>query len=119
MLISTAALREDDDELRLLRWVYCGFIAWSSARTYLEARTAHDLHPALLAGAEFVAIAAFLFRRLEIPARAVLVLIYAIAAVLVSLQGNVPIRFLDYGATAIYIVVASRAQPAKDRFVLA
>ena len=105
--------------LRMFRWIYCSFIAWSSAQTYLAARVTHDLHAMLLAGAELVAIAAFLFRRLEFPACAALVFIFAVAAVLVSLQGGVPMRFLYFGATARYIVAASRAQPARDWVVFA
>jgi len=92
--------------LRLLRWSYCAFIAWASAQTFLAG--GHEAHAKILAGVEIGAIAAFLFPMLEIGAGAVLLIVYAIASVITVLQGEPPIRFAYYAATALYILWASR-----------
>jgi hypothetical protein len=94
--------------LRALRWIYCAFIAWSSVQTFIEARRVYDTHALLLSLAELAAIVAFLFRALEIPALVILIAVFAIAATMTSLAGELPLRFLFFGATAAFIVCASR-----------
>jgi hypothetical protein len=94
--------------LRILRWTYCAFIAWSSFQTFLEARANHHSHAFILSIAELAAIAAFLFKAFEIPALAVLLAVFAIAGIISSLEGDFPIRFLFYATTAAFIVYASR-----------
>ena len=98
--------------LRLLRWSYCAFIAWASAQVFLAGSGAHELHARLLAGAEVAAITAFLIPPLEIGAAAVLMIVYAVASVITLMQGQPPIRFVYYAATALYIVWASRRSAA-------
>ena len=92
--------------LRLLRLSYCAFIGWASIQTFLAG--GHDAHVRILAGAEIAAILAFLVPALEIGATAILLAVYAIAALLTLLQGEPPVRFVFYAATALYIVWASR-----------
>jgi hypothetical protein len=95
--------------LRLLRWSYCAFIAWASVRTFVEARAEHDFHPLVLSGVEIAAIAAFLFTPLETIACAVLLVVYAIAAVLtMAAHEDLPLRFVYFAMTAVYIVIAGQ-----------
>jgi|HubBroStandDraft_3_1064219.scaffolds.fasta_scaffold649858_2 hypothetical protein len=96
--------------LRILQWSFCATIAWASLQTFLEARGSHDLHALLLSGVELLAIAAFLFERLAITACAALIGVFAIAAAVTTLEGQVPLRFLYFAATAAYIVLAQRVQ---------
>ena len=95
--------------LRALRWSFCAYIAWSSLQTFAGARTGHDLHALLLSGAELLAIAAFLFEWSALPACIALVAIFAIAAVLTALEGQTPLRFLYFAATAVHIGLTQRA----------
>lgn len=60
-------------------------------------------------GAEVVAIAGFLFERSALPACVALVAIFATAAVLTALDGQMPLRFLYFAATAVHIALAQRA----------
>jgi hypothetical protein len=99
-------------ELRALRWSYCAFIAWASLETFLEARVTHEAHALWLSGLEMLAIVAFLFPAVETPACALLIVIYIIAGLLTALQGTPPFRFIYYGMTAFYLVLASRASNA-------
>jgi hypothetical protein len=94
---------------RLLRWSYCAFIAWASAQVFFHNGGAHESHARILAGVEIAAIVAFLFPATEIAACIVLLLVYALASAITAMQGEVPVRFLYYAATATYIVIASRA----------
>jgi uncharacterized membrane protein YphA (DoxX/SURF4 family) len=94
--------------LRGLQWCYGAFIAWASVQTLLDAWPDRDLHAILLAGFELVAIVAFLFDRLATPACVVLCVVFAVAAIVTAMKGQVPLRFLYFAATAIYIVVAQR-----------
>lgn len=95
--------------LRALRWSFCAYIAWSSLQTFASARTGHDAHALVLSGAELIAVTAFLFDRTALAAGVALVAIFAIAAALTTLEGQVPLRFLYFGATAVYIALARRA----------
>lgn len=97
--------------LRALRWSYCAFIAWASLQTFLFGRSSHDVHALVLSSIELLAIAAFLFEKIERPAGAVLIGVYAIAAVLTSLEGEVPLRFVYFAATAFYIAYSPRERP--------
>jgi uncharacterized membrane protein YphA (DoxX/SURF4 family) len=94
--------------LRGLQWCFCAFIAWASVGTLLDAWPERDLHAILLSGFELIAVVAFLFDRLAMPACAVLCMVFAVAAIITALAGHVPLRFLYFAATAIYIVVARR-----------
>jgi hypothetical protein len=81
--------------------------------TFLRARPDGDLHALILSSVEMVAIAAFLFDRLAKPACAALCLVFAAATVITTLKGEVPLEFLYFAATAIYIVVAQREAGAR------
>lgn len=95
--------------LRLLRLSYCAFIAWASLQTFLDAHFHHDIPVLVLSGVETIAIAAFLFARLEAVACAILLAVYATAAALtVAAHQDLPLRFVYFSMTAIYIVFAKR-----------
>ncbi|WP_233840505.1 hypothetical protein [Dyella sp. 2HG41-7] len=94
--------------LQLLRWSYCAFIAWVTVKTLVSGYAGHDVHMLVLASVELVAIAALLFEKSERPAAIVLIIVYAIAAVLTAAGGEMPIRFAYFAATAFFIAYARR-----------
>jgi hypothetical protein len=95
--------------LRVLRWSYCAFIASASLQTFLQARGDRDVHALILSSVEIAAIAAFLFVPLEVIACGVLLIVYAIAATLTAaMHHDIPLRFVYFATTAVYIVIASR-----------
>jgi hypothetical protein len=103
-----------------LRWSYCAFIAWSSLQTLLAAQAAlhisagHAAHALLLSGVELLAIAAFLVDRWARSAGIVLTAVFAIAAILTALEGQMPLRFLYFAATAIYLpAVIDQPRPVR------
>jgi hypothetical protein len=102
--------------LGALRWSFCAYIAWLSARTFAGGWAERDLHALVLAGAEMIAVAAFLIERWALGACIALLAIFAIAAVVTALRGELPLRFLYFGATAAHIVFAQRvlARAAKS-----
>ena len=89
-----------------LRWSYALFIAYASAQSFLAAHgTAHlGGHVLVLSAVEFLAALALLVESWIVPAAAVLVAVYAAAAVLTGLAGELPLRFVYYAATAIVLV---------------
>ena len=102
--------------LRGLRWSYCAFIAWASLQTFLAARADHDVHALILSSVEIAAIAAFLFAPLEAVACGVLLIVYAIASVLtLAAHHDMPLRFVYFAMTAVYIVIATRNARASVR----
>lgn len=101
--------------LRGLRRSYCAFIAWASLQTFAQARQEHDPHALALASVEIVAVAAFLFAPLEIVACAVLLAVYAVAAMLTVAAHGMPLRFVYFAMTAVYIVIVARSDNATTR----
>lgn len=106
--------------LRGLRWSYCAFIAWASLQTFAQARGDRDVHALILSSVEIIAIAAFLFAPLEVIACGVLLIVYAIASALtVTAHHDIPLRFVYFAMTAVYLVIASRSgvnsSPARSR----
>jgi hypothetical protein len=98
---------------RVLRWSYGLFIAQASVNAILGAiqRTHHQESPHLvlsLAVPELLAALAFLFEPAERFALAVLLVVYAVAAVVTAMQGDLPLRFLYYAMTAVFIVLSHR-----------
>ncbi|MBW8911352.1 MAG: hypothetical protein JF564_05605, partial [Sphingomonas sp.] len=59
---------------------------------------------AALAGVEILAAVLFLIPKARTAATTALLAIFAIAAILTSLSGDLPIRFAYYAATAVIIV---------------
>jgi len=112
--------------LRTLRWSYVAFITYSSAETFLEAwrapHTNHGLHGALgllaLSGAEMLAAIAFLAEVLDAIALTMLLLIFVIASALTIGEGEVPLRFLYFAATAAYITIAHRRMVSRTNGTL-
>ena len=104
-------------ELRGLRWSYCAFIAAASITAAASAlrglgEGSHSPHMILaLAATETVAALALAIEPGELIACAVLLLVYLIAGVVSVLSADwlAVLRFIFYGVTATYIVLASRA----------
>lgn len=86
-----------------LRWSYALFIAYASAQTFLQAQAHHGGHIVLLSAVEFFAALALPVEAWSVPATVVLLVVYAVAAVLTALGGELPLRFVYYAATAIVL----------------
>ena len=88
-----------------LRWSYALFIAYSSAQTFLATLESahHGGHVLVLSAVEFLAALALLVESWVVPAAAALVAVYAAAAVLTGLAGELPLRFVYYAATAVVL----------------
>ena len=97
------------------RWLYVGFIVVASAQTVVEAHR----HPAgrfangllLLGSIEILAALLFLLHRTQLVGATLLLLVFAVAAVLTASQGQLPVRFLYYAGTAVFIVYLDRHLP--------
>ena len=63
----------------------------------------------LLAAAEIVGAAALLSRRTQLPGACLLLGVFAVAQVLSAVAGRWPTQFLQYAASAIFIVALDRA----------
>ena len=104
--------------LRGLRWSYCAFITAASSIAMHSAMLGHGegSHGALmilaLAATETIAALALLLELepVELIACAVLLVVYAIAAVISILSADwlAVLRFIFYGVTATYIVITHR-----------
>jgi hypothetical protein len=100
--------------LGLFRAIYAAYIVYASAKTLVH--VIHAGHGAVHAHAFIIALASleiaaaltFLFVRFERAACAMLLTIYAIAAVLTVTEGAVPAHLIYYAATALFIVAAGR-----------
>lgn len=109
--------------LHSLRWSYCAFIAAASliaAQTALRGHGegSHGAHLVLaLAAAELFAALAFALEPAELIAGAGLLLVYAIAGTISILSADwlAVLRFIFYGATVAYIVVAHRNLVARPK----
>jgi len=104
--------------LALLRWSYVAFIVFASAKTIIAAHAGHGPHGwpvAVLALIEIAAALALLVARLERAACVVLLAVYGVAAALTIAEGEVPLRFVYYAATALVLasgqIVPARAPP--------
>ena len=101
--------------LRILRWAYVAFIAYASMQTFLQAwgvKTGHHNIgvPGLLvlSGTEVLAVIAFLTEAVDVAALGVLLVVFAVASVLSIGEGEIPLRFLYFAATAAYVTIARR-----------
>jgi hypothetical protein len=103
--------------LRGLRWSYCIFITAASITTAESAlggqgEGSHGPQTILaLASIEACAALALAIEPIELVACGVLLLVYTIASVVsvLSADWEAVLRFVFYAATAIYIVLVSRA----------
>jgi hypothetical protein len=103
--------------LRGLRWSYCVFIAAASittAESALGGQGEGSASPQIilaLASIEAFAALALAIEPVELVACSALLLVYSIAGVVSALSADweAVLRFVFYAATAIYIVLASRA----------
>ncbi len=96
------------------RLIYVLFIAVASFQTARagfrgEGGGYAPVHLALLGSAEVAGAVLFLWRRTQLGAAILLLIVYAIATVLTLLDGGNPLRFLYFAATALFIVHADRA----------
>ena len=100
--------------LAVFRTIYVAFILTASLTTLIGLKApvhhAHEAasHLAILAGVEIFAALLFLFRRSEIWACAILLAVYAVATAMSVAFGDWSLRFVYYGATAVFIVIAAR-----------
>ena len=96
--------------MRALRWTYAAFIAFASARTFLTPEfTGHGaVALRVLAGTEFLTALVFASGVFDVAACAVLLIVFAIATVLSTAHGDVPLRFFYYAATAAALVQFGR-----------
>src|SRR5690242_4121836 len=108
--------------LRLYRWAFIAYIVFASAKTLLAANELaagavagghHHLSQLItpdtlkvLAGVEIAAALAFLARTLEVYAGAVLLAVFAFAAVLDFSTGGAPIHLFLYAATVGFFLAA-------------
>jgi hypothetical protein len=100
------------------RLVFVAFLVAASVTTIIEAReqaghTGAGLQ--VLGSAEVVAALLFTFRRTEVIGLAALLAIFAIAFGLAIFAGEMPLRFVYYAATAVFILAVDRRialQPA-------
>jgi hypothetical protein len=89
------------------RLLFCGLIVVASVQTL-----AHESavpHVAPLAAAEILGALLLLARPTQWAGLALLLLVLAIAQLLAALAGEWPTRFLQYGASALLIVLMDRA----------
>ena len=100
--------------LAAFRLIYVAFIVTAGIETliYEKAPGLPTLAgiPALmlLASVEILAAILFLFRRSEWWACAALLAVYAVATAISAAFGDWSLRFVYYGATALFIVMAAR-----------
>jgi hypothetical protein len=103
--------------LRGLRWSYCAFIGAASitaAESALHGQGEGSHGPQMilaLAVTETMAALALAIEPVELIACVVLLLVYSVAGVVSVLSADwvAVLRFIFYGVTATYIVLASRA----------
>ncbi len=108
--------------LRILRWGYVAFIAYASMQTFVQAWGAKTGHHSIgvlgllvLSGTEVLAVIAFLTEALDVAALGALLVVFAVASVLTIGEGEVPLRFLYFAATATYITIAHRRMGDRPR----
>ena len=88
-----------------LRWSYAIFIAYASVQTFVQAHgdEHHGWFVPALAAVEFLAATALFIEPLVAFAAVLLVVVYGVAAVLTISEGELPLRFVFYTATAVFI----------------
>lgn len=92
--------------LAAYRAIFCALIVVASIQTLAEG-PAH--HVVLLAAAEIAGALMLAWRRTQSAGAAVLIAVFATAQVLSAVEGEYPMRFLQYAAGTILIVLLDRA----------
>jgi hypothetical protein len=102
-------------QLRAFRWIFSAFLVFASVKVFLAGVAGVHEGPhgprvlVILASAEIAAAIAFLIEPIELVALAALLAVFAAAAALSAITGDIlPLRFVYYGATALFIVAARR-----------
>ena len=94
--------------LTLYRAIFVALLSLASLQALLLGREGgHNI--VLLAGAEFAAALALLWRPTQVVGACVLLGIFAVAQVLSALAGQWPTQFLQYAASTVFIVAMDRA----------
>ena len=102
--------------LLAFRLTFVSFIVFASARTIFEAgaiaSSAHlaSTHLIALASTETAAAVALLWRRTERVGAVLLVVVFVVGAILDTRAGDIPVRYVYYAATTLFIVFLSRGQ---------
>jgi hypothetical protein len=82
--------------------VYAALIIWASAVTIWRA-LGHQADLVWLGSVEIAAAFFFLLKRTRVVGLMLLLAVYVIATVAESISGGLPIRFLIYGASALFV----------------
>jgi len=96
------------------RAIFVLFIVWASAATILDApehggHAGHSPHALLLlASAEILGALLFLLSATQLFGLAMLLLVFAVAAIESALGGEIPLRFVYFAATALFIHAVDR-----------
>jgi hypothetical protein len=94
--------------LTVYRAIFVALLSLASLQALLLGREGgHNI--VLLAGAEFAAALALLWRPTQVVGACVLLGIFAVAQVLSVLAGQWPTQFLQYAASTVFIVAMDRA----------
>ena len=96
---------------RILAAYRAGFVAliWLASVQALLAGHEGGHNVVLLAAAEIVGAAALLWRGTQLPGACLLLGVFAVAQWLSALAGRWPTQFLQYAASAVFIVAMDRA----------
>jgi hypothetical protein len=92
--------------LAVYRLIFGALITVASVQALFAAHGDHAV--VLLAGAEIAGALLLCWRRTQWPGAAVLLIVFAAAQVHSAMQGEWPIRFLLYAASALLIVTMDR-----------
>lgn len=101
-----------------LRWSFCAFLMWASARDFLATWNGAGEHhlgghgELLLTAVEFCAALALLVPRLAKAAAIALCVVCAVGAIASLSAGEPPLRFVYYGATAVLLGFSERKTAA-------
>jgi nicotinamide riboside transporter PnuC len=100
-----------------LRWfcvLYVAYIAWASLHTLLAIHAEHEgpSHVAVLAAVELLAALLFLREKSDAWTGGLLLAVYAAAALLHLLQGELPAQLFYYAGTAVFIMFLRRRLPS-------
>jgi bacteriorhodopsin len=92
------------------RAVYVLFILWASATTVANAHeTDHaTVQLELLGLVEIAGALLFLIRRTQLAGLVLLLAVFAAATIMATLSGEMPLRFVYYATSAVFILLVDR-----------